>query len=189
MPRRWAKAGVTGAGLLIACAIGCAQDGRAGASSPPPRVASPPATAISAAAQPPTTKEAAAVARVADGAAGLEGGCLIGMTRAMIDGRRQDLAKRANDDAQQRPATLAEAKDCATADLNNDGFVTLDEVVAMRRAGLDENQMIERLRATHQVFAVSPRQRQYLLDRGVSAGVIDQIVKADGAVAANDRVR
>lgn len=188
MSKRWAKAGVTGFGLLIACAPGCQPDRAATATATArPLVASRtdplPATAAPAAA----TQSAAA--KVADDAAGLQGGYLIGMTRAMIDGHRHDLAKRANDDAQQHPAGLAEAKDAATADLNNDGFVTLDEVVALRRAGLNEQQMLERLRATRQVFAVSARQRQYLLDRGIPAAVLDRIVAADNAaVATGDRV-
>ena len=187
MWKRWTNAGVIGAGLLLGCEIGCQPD--RGAAQAGTMAASGNRSDAVATHQTATTKEAVAVAWVADKAAGLEGGCLIGMSRAMLDGNRHDLAKRANDDAQQRPATLAEVRDCATADLNNDGFVTLDEVVAMRRAGLDDTQMIQRLEATHQVFAVSPRQRQYLLDRGVGAAVIDRIVSPAGVIASSDRIR
>jgi len=187
MPKRWTNVGVAGVGLLIGCAAGCQPD-RGATAHVGPLAASTNQPIAAATQQTPATKDAAAFAKVADKAAGFEGGCLIGMCRAMVEGHRQDLAKRANDESQQRHATLADVRDCATADLNNDGFVTLDEVVAMRRAGLDENQMIQRLEATQMVFAVSPRQRQYLVDRGVAPAVIDRIATADGAVASSNPI-
>ncbi|MGN6386139.1 MAG: hypothetical protein ACTHMT_07855, partial [Verrucomicrobiota bacterium] len=54
-------------------------------------------------------------------------------------------------------------------------FVTLDEVVAMKNAGLDDTQMIDRLKATKQVFNLSDEQKKYLTDRGVSQSVVDQM--------------
>src|SRR5579883_1163912 len=63
----------------------------------------------------------------------------------------------------------------STADLNGDGFVTLGEVVAMKQAGLSDDQMIERLRATNQVYELTPAQEHYLRAHGVDQFVIEQI--------------
>ena len=63
-----------------------------------------------------------------------------------------------------------------TADVNGDGFVTMDEVVAMRAAGFSDQQMLERLRATGQVFELTPEQQRYLHDHGVSDYVIGQML-------------
>ncbi len=71
--------------------------------------------------------------------------------------------------------TAQEAKTATTGDVNNDGFVTLDEVIALDQANLTDDQIIERLRATNQVFDLTEEQRRYLLDRGVSQGVIDRL--------------
>ncbi|HMO25535.1 MAG TPA: hypothetical protein PKB10_04635, partial [Tepidisphaeraceae bacterium] len=82
-------------------------------------------------------------------------------------------ARLASDRAQANPATAQDVRDARTADLNNDGFVSLDEVVAMHEAGLSDRQMLERLRATGQVFALNADQERYLRDRGVSREVIE----------------
>ena len=59
-----------------------------------------------------------------------------------------------------------------TADLNEDGFVTLDEVVAMDKAGLADREMIRRLERTQQYFELTEEQEQYLMDNGVSRDVV-----------------
>ena len=61
-------------------------------------------------------------------------------------------------------------------DINQDGFVTLDEVVALHGASLSDDQIIERLRATGQVFDLTEEQRRYLLDRAVPQNVVDRMV-------------
>jgi precorrin-4 methylase len=53
--------------------------------------------------------------------------------------------------------------------------VTLDELVALEQANLTDEEIIQRLRATDQVFELTEEQRRYLLDRGVSQNVIDQL--------------
>ena len=78
--------------------------------------------------------------------------------------------------AQQNPASVADAEHSETADLNHDGFVTLDELVAMKQAGLSDQQMTDRLRRTNYLFQLTDRQRQYLLDRGVDQTVIDAML-------------
>ncbi|HEX2238543.1 MAG TPA: hypothetical protein VHJ19_09450, partial [Gammaproteobacteria bacterium] len=60
----------------------------------------------------------------------------------------------------------------STADLNGDGFVTTDEVVAMGKAGLSNQEMIDRLQATGQVFALNAKQKNDLTEAGVSPEVV-----------------
>ncbi|HZV34671.1 MAG TPA: hypothetical protein VFB72_08880 [Verrucomicrobiae bacterium] len=76
---------------------------------------------------------------------------------------------------QRMTALRTEVARTNTADLNGDGFVTLDEVVAMKQAGLTDDQMIARLRATGQVFELTPQQENYLRSQGVSSFVINQM--------------
>ncbi|MDB6026833.1 MAG: hypothetical protein JWM68_3056 [Verrucomicrobiales bacterium] len=86
--------------------------------------------------------------------------------------------------AQENPATAQDARRAMSADVNNDGFVTLDEVVAMKQAGFSDQQMISRLQATDQIFQLTAEQQQFLRDRGVSQNVISQMSqmnRADGA--------
>ena len=54
-------------------------------------------------------------------------------------------AVQANNTAQSKPATVQDVNNSTTADLNHDGFVTLDEVAAMASAGLSEQEMVKRL--------------------------------------------
>ena len=48
-------------------------------------------------------------------------------------------------------------------------------MVALEQAGLSDEEMLDRLRATNQVFDLTPEQQRYLLEKGVSQGVIDQL--------------
>ena len=72
-------------------------------------------------------------------------------------------------------ATIQDVYRTNTADLNGDGFVTLDEVVAMKRAGLSDDQMLQRLRDTGQVYELTPAQENYLRSQGVDDFVILQM--------------
>ncbi|MFW6060934.1 MAG: glycine zipper domain-containing protein [Phycisphaeraceae bacterium] len=111
------------------------------------------------------------------GVLGAGGGYLIGseMEKADADDEDREEAREAVQEAQTDPATVQDVQQADTADLNDDGFVTLDEVLAMERAGLTDQEMINRLEATDQIFELSPDQEQYLADRGVSQRVIDQM--------------
>jgi len=109
------------------------------------------------------------------GALGAGGGYLIGAETGKIQNKDTAGAQTANTTAQSHPATAADVANSSTADLNKDGFVTMDEVVAMKQAGLTDQQMIDRLQATGQVFELTPQQRQFLLDHGVSQNVVDQM--------------
>jgi len=109
------------------------------------------------------------------GAIGAAGGYLIGANSDRISGNDSDGAHKAVTSAQTNPATPEQARSAATADINGDGFVTMDEVVAMRRAGLPDQVMLDKLRATGQVFELTQEQQQYLLNNGVSQDVVNQM--------------
>jgi hypothetical protein len=107
------------------------------------------------------------------GIIGAGGGYLIGANIDKITGKDTSGAQQANTRAQTQPVTPEEAKRATTADVNHDGFVTMDEVVAMEKAGLLDSEIIDRLRASGQVFELTEQQQQYLLNQGVSRNVVD----------------
>ena len=109
------------------------------------------------------------------GALGAGGGYVVGANVDKIRGRDTASAETAARTSQERPATAEQARVATTADINNDGFVTLDEVVAMRDAGFTDQQMLDRLRATNQVFDLTDEQKRYLRDHGVSDYVVSQM--------------
>lgn len=104
------------------------------------------------------------------GALGAGGGYLIGAQVEKANDKKS--AREAADRSQSHPVTADEARSARTADINNDGYVTLDEVVAMEKAGLTDKEIIDRLDATDQFFELTDGQRDYLRDRGVSNRVI-----------------
>jgi hypothetical protein len=106
------------------------------------------------------------------GALGAGGGYLIGAQMEKVDNKDKEGAAEAVKNAQNNPATPEQARQASNADINNDGFVTLDEVVAMKRAGFDNSEMISRLKATGQYFELTSEQEQYLRDRGVDNTVV-----------------
>ncbi|HEY9508338.1 MAG TPA: glycine zipper 2TM domain-containing protein [Verrucomicrobiae bacterium] len=109
------------------------------------------------------------------GALGAGGGYVVGANSDRILNRDPSGAQTATKSAQTTPATAQDALKATTADLNSDGFVTLDEVVAMQKGGLSEQQMISRMEATGQVFELTPEQQEYLTSQGVSRSVVDQM--------------
>ncbi len=109
------------------------------------------------------------------GAVGAGGGYLIGANKDRITGHDSAGAEEAARRAQAQPATPQQALAAPTADLNGDGFVTMDEVVAMKQAGLSDQQILQRMQATGQVFELTPDQQAYLGNNGVDQYVIDQI--------------
>jgi hypothetical protein len=112
------------------------------------------------------------------GAAGAAGGYLIGARTDWFDGddeARSAAARRAMERAEEDPATAADVERSRTADLNDDGFVTMDELVAMEEAGLSDDEMIERLEATGQVFELDAEQRRSLMDAGLSRQLVAEI--------------
>ncbi len=107
------------------------------------------------------------------GALGAGGGYLIGSSVKKNNAEHKDEAEKSVQNAQQKPATVDDVRKSSDADLNHDGFVTMDEVVAMRQAGLNDQEMIQRLQATGQVFALTDAQEQSLRSQGIDQTVLD----------------
>jgi hypothetical protein len=106
------------------------------------------------------------------GALGAGGGYLVGAKMDKTDPKHRDEAVQASRRAEANPARPEDVRQARTADLNNDGYVTLDEVAAMQKAGLSDKEMIDRLRATGQVFELTSEQENYLRDHNVGRQVI-----------------
>ena len=110
------------------------------------------------------------------GALGAGGGYLVGANWDKISGNKKDDAVAASKKAEKSPARAEDVRNSVTADLNRDGFVTLDEIVAMQDAGLADQEMISRLQSTGQVFELTDSQQAYLRERGVDRGVLDAML-------------
>ena len=106
---------------------------------------------------------------------GMGGGFLVAAAPEKIRNRQRQQAVAASNTAEASPARLEQVHESTTADLNNDGFVTLDEVLAMTRAGLSDNETIDRLRKTGYIFQVTPQQERYLTDRRAPQKVVDAL--------------
>ena len=115
--------------------------------------------------------QSTAVSKLVGSKLGLGGGYLIGVAPAMAGAQDSAAAVHAARHAEEAPATLAQARNAKTADLNNDGFVTLDEILAMNRAGLSDQEILDRLKLTGYAFQLSPEQERYLTDRGITGTV------------------
>jgi hypothetical protein len=110
------------------------------------------------------------------GALGAGGGYLIGArTDWFDDPERESHARDAIRDAQTSPATPEDVRSSTTADLDGDGFVTIDEVTAMENAGLSDGEILDRLRDTGQIFDLSRSQEEALRDAGLSERVIAEM--------------
>lgn len=116
------------------------------------------------------------------GALGAGGGWLIGANKDKITGKNDNDRERAREEAikaseraERNPAKPEDVDRARTADLNDDGFVTLDEVVALRQANLSDDEMVTRLERTGQVFELTDYQEDYLRTRGVSDDVIREM--------------
>lgn len=116
-------------------------------------------------------------------------GYLIGAQQDKIDKEEREEARQAADRAARNPASRDDVDEARTADLNDDGFVTMDEVVAMEKADLSDAEQIERLRRTDQVFELTASQQEQLRDKGVSQRVIDAMLSMNryDARTASDR--
>lgn len=122
------------------------------------------------------------------GAVGAGGGWLIGSQLEKSDDK--DDAVRAERGARENPVSVDEARRARTADINSDGYITMDEVVALEKADLSDSEIIERLDATNQFFELSREQEDYLRSQGVSDRVIREMrtLNADVRDRAYERV-
>ena len=121
------------------------------------------------------------------GALGAGGGYVVGANSDRILNKDKGGAESATQNARTRPATAADARNATTADLNSDGFVTLDEVIALDQAGYSDQQIVSRLEATGQVFELTSEQQEYLKEEGVSPTVVSSM--EDLNREARDRIR
>jgi hypothetical protein len=128
------------------------------------------------------------------GVLGAGGGYLIGAKMEDKDkddnaAQKRQEAEAAAQKAKADPATADDVKETNTADLNDDGFVTLDEVAAMEKAGLSDKEQIRRLERTQQYFELTAEQQDYLRQQGVSDDVIVAMrdMKPDEARLASDK--
>lgn len=103
---------------------------------------------------------------------GAGGGYLIGQ---QVDKKNEQEAREAAEKARANPASADAARQARTADVDNNGFVTVDEVIAMEQAGMTDEEMLEKLRATDQVFELGNAERDQLAQAGVSDNVIQRM--------------
>lgn len=111
---------------------------------------------------------------LADGRLGAAHGYVVGVAKERLsaptaEARRgqSEQAVLASMDAETLPLPPAATEDAPTADLNDDGFVTLDEVIALHRYGLDGPEIARRLTATGFVLAATDPQLRHLRAYGV----------------------
>ena len=100
------------------------------------------------------------VSMLLGGSLGIGGGYVIGLRPEKLDEQARDIhreeALRANDCAERNPAGVEDVVVSPSADVNADGFVTVDEIIAMERAGLSDKEEIARLKTSGQVFKCRP---------------------------------
>lgn len=110
-----------------------------------------------------------ALGAVIGGAVGAAGGYVVGKKTGHLDNKDKDHSGSAPS------GESGEYKAGATADSNNDGFVTLDEIVKLEKNGHSDEEMIRRISATGLTFDLSEEHRKYLREHGVSDYVIDEL--------------
>lgn len=109
------------------------------------------------------------------GALGAGGGYVIGANSDKIRGKDRGGAETAVQKAQTSPATASQARAASTGDINSDGFVTMDEVAALKSAGFSDQEILDRLKATGQVFELTAEQRDHLVSSGLSRSLVNRI--------------
>jgi hypothetical protein len=119
---------------------------------------------------------------VIGGAVGAAGGYVIGANKDRITGKDSSGAQAAANKAETQPATAEQARNATTGDINNDGFVTMDEVVALEQAGYNDDEILKRLEATGQVFELTEEQKSYLRSHGLDQKVIDKMADLNHSV-------
>lgn len=120
-------------------------------------------------------KEHRVIGAVLGGVLGAAGGYVVGANSDKILGKNKEEAETAASRAKTKPATAEDAKVATTGDLNRDGYVTLDEVVAMKDAGFTDEKILQRLEATGNIFDLTDEGKQYLRDHGISEYVVKEM--------------
>jgi hypothetical protein len=77
------------------------------------------------------------------------------------------------------PATAADVSKSPTADLNQDGFITIDELLALQQAGLRDNDIVDRLEHTRAYFEVTKDQERYLQEHFIKPAIVTAMTGTD----------
>jgi hypothetical protein len=170
MSKRVAFSGVLLIGLAMMDSGGCAFIHYDKGAGPP----ADPAPQQSSAA--PASSRQAALASLASQVGGPGGGWIIAARPTLIDQHSLGSFQAANRQAEQQPTGRVDVEKSDNCDLNGDGFVTMDEVLALKRAGLTAEQLTARVTRTPEIFFLTDRQQQYLHDRGIPQGVVDAML-------------
>lgn len=97
---------------------------------------------------------------------------LIGAAPAKIQARDKEGASAALRFPAEPSGPVAEAK---TADLNADGFVTSQEVLSLKAAGVSDADVLEKLAATGYIFELTPEQETLLWANGMERSQVELI--------------
>jgi hypothetical protein len=123
-----------------------------------------------------SSSDSHAISDLVGGSLGAGGGFLIGIPQqnAKLDdaAKLRDGAIDASRRAERNPVKVEVADTTESADLNADGFLTTDEIVAMRQAHLSDREIMDRLVRSDFRFQITAFQETYLRDRGVGDAVI-----------------
>ncbi|HEX4795433.1 MAG TPA: hypothetical protein VH370_16675 [Humisphaera sp.] len=153
------------ASVMVCCAAGCEQNDFRSRNAQPDLVA--PALGV--------LHHNYTMKDLVGDALGPTGGMIIAAAPEKFENHMGKEAIDVNHRADETPARAIDVRDAETADLNGDGYITLDEVIALKQAGLTDTQIMNRLRATPQVYSLTPHQADYLTDRGISHAVVEVI--------------
>lgn len=91
-------------------------------------------------------------------------------------------AEQASTSAALNPASGNDALVTPIADLNTNGFITLDEVLAIKQSGATDEQLLGRLAGSGYVFELTPQQRSFLWSRGLGQAAVDLIPRLNPEV-------
>lgn len=105
------------------------------------------------------------------GLLGAGGGYLVGTELDKNEEEARDAAR----EARQNPASADEVERSNTADLDGNGFVTMDELIAMKQANISGDEIINRAEATDQVFQLSRQQENELVNVGYDRDTLNRL--------------
>lgn len=106
---------------------------------------------------------------------------VLGAAPGRIISRDRAAAAQAVDSGNRFPAPPSSVTPESTADLNVDGFVTADEVIALKNANLSDEEIVRRLELTGQVLEATPEQAEWLWSHGLERAVAENLITLNPA--------
>lgn len=106
---------------------------------------------------------------------------LVGATQEKIKAKDRAGAENAVRVAESYPALPSEVTPSRSADLNNDGFITGDELLALRQAGLTDAEILKKVEQAGQVLEVGGEEREWLWSKGFDEPFIDGLKGVNAA--------